>query len=138
MWWDCTFIPLVEIEGGSQCPFRIDLRDATALLLKTHRLVLSEGGNRDLTSFHNEWSHERGPWDKYLRRWPTQLQRERGQKEEYHPASRAVAEIVREHWLWHLWQHGLAPIDRSAVRGHSYFRIHYSIQFTNVDCLLDL
>lgn len=116
MWWDCSFVPLLEMEGISRCPFRIDLRDVDAPLLKTHRLVLSEGGNHDLTLFHGEWIREQGSWHhKYMKPWPMQLRVEPGQKEEYHPASRAIAEIAREHWIWHLWQCGLAPIDRSSV-----------------------
>lgn len=119
-WWDCLFAPLLELEGSTRCPFRIQLdpRKSDAVLLQTHRLVLSEEGNRDLTSFINDWTRDRyySNWQKYLRRWPTRLRAEPGQKEYYQPASRAIAEIAREHWLWHLWQHGLAPIDRSSVR----------------------
>jgi len=113
MSWDCSFTPLLEINGISECPFRLSLRDATDPLLKTHRLVLSAAANQDLSSFYDEWSRDPGPWHNYMRRWPAQLRVEAGYKEDYHPASRAVAEIAREHWLWHLWQYGLAPIDRS-------------------------
>ena len=128
MWWDCAFTPLLNLEGVSQCPFRIDLSDASAPLLKTHRLVLSEGGNRDLTSFYSERTRERGPWHKYFRLWPTDLRAEPGQKEKYHPTNRAIAEIAREHWLWHLWQRGLAPIDRSCVS----LSVDYAISVPNI------
>lgn len=45
----------------------------------------------------------------------------------YHPIDRAIAEIARAHWCWHLWACGLALLDPQPV-STSNLCLQYTIQ----------
>lgn len=113
----CTFPPFHSFGDSKTCGFQIDLRNANDPISLEHRKVLSAEA-ADLLRIHDDNPpHERNDWPAYKRAWRSRFEREMRSLDgyEYHPVTRAIAEIVREHWIWHLWERGLVPLERSAV-----------------------
>lgn len=81
----------------------------------TLRLLLSPEA-RQILQLHDT-DKASGSWVRLKKVWPSKFAHEIPDLRDYayHPTVRATAEVVREHWLWHLWQHGLAPLERSVV-----------------------